>query len=162
LEDLDGRIDCILRGDLTEIGLESTVVDCTVEVPILLRLGAVSVDDLRAVVPEIHVADGARSELARSPGMRHQHYSPAAVVKLVSANARIEPTSASAYIGIHDRGENFKLKKVCGSVEEYAREVFEFFRECDRSEIEMIYCEIMDEIGIGAALMDRLRRASEG
>ncbi|MBP9664516.1 MAG: threonylcarbamoyl-AMP synthase, partial [Pyrinomonadaceae bacterium] len=55
LEDLDGRIDCILQGEPTEIGLESTVVDCTGDVPVLLRTGAVSLDALRAVVSETRV-----------------------------------------------------------------------------------------------------------
>jgi L-threonylcarbamoyladenylate synthase len=51
--------------------------------------------------------------------------------------------------------------KICHSPEEYAREVFSFFRECDRHNIETIYCETIEEKGIGAALMDRLKRASE-
>jgi L-threonylcarbamoyladenylate synthase len=46
-EDLDGRIDCILQGETTEIGLESTVVDCTGEFPLFLRSGAVSLEQLR-------------------------------------------------------------------------------------------------------------------
>ena len=51
-EDLNGRlVDCILKGQATEIGLESTVVDCTVEVPILLRAGAVTLEELQRVVP---------------------------------------------------------------------------------------------------------------
>ena len=47
------------------------------------------------------------------------------------------------------------------SPEDYAREVFNFFRECDRENIEIVYCETVEEKGIGAALMDRLKRASE-
>ena len=51
-EDLDGRIDCILQGETTEIGLESTVVDCSGERPVVLRTGAVTLEQLQAVVPE--------------------------------------------------------------------------------------------------------------
>jgi L-threonylcarbamoyladenylate synthase len=54
----------------------------------------------------------------------------------------------------------FDLVKICGSVEEYAHEVFNFFRECDRQNIKIIFCETVEEKGIGLALMDRLRRAS--
>ena len=160
-EDLDGRIDCILQGDSTEIGLESTVVDCTGNIPALLRPGAISIDLLRAVVPGIGVAVGGEGDVVHSPGMRHQHYSPKARVRLVDAGERVDVESKAAYIGIYDVGEGFELKRLCGSAEEYAREVFEFFRECDRAEIETIYCEVVQEDGIGVALMDRLRRASE-
>ena len=161
LEDLDGRIDCILRGDPTEIGLESTVVDCTGKSPVVLRPGAVSIDELRTVVSEIRIAGEGHSTEARSPGMRHQHYSPTAMVRLVDAAEHIEPPPRTAYIGLHDRSENFELKKLCGTVEQYAHAVFEFFRECDRAGVRAIYCEAVDETGIGAALMDRLWRASD-
>jgi L-threonylcarbamoyladenylate synthase len=56
---------------------------------------------------------------------------------------------------------NFDLIKICASAEEYAHEVFAFFRACDHARIETIYCEIVAEKGIGLALMDRLRRAAE-
>ena len=52
------------------------------------------------------------------------------------------------------------MMKICASVEDYARVVFTFFRECDRAGIAEIYCETVEEKGIGAALMDRLRRSS--
>ena len=57
--------------------------------------------------------------------------------------------------------KEFDLIKICASVEEYAHEVFAFFRECDARKIETIYCETVEEKGIGLALMDRLRRAAE-
>ena len=57
--------------------------------------------------------------------------------------------------------QEFDSVKVCASVEDYAHEVFNFFRECDRENIETIYCETVEERGIGLALMDRLKRAAE-
>src|SRR5207248_7862552 len=72
-EDLDGCIDCILRGEATEIGLESTVVDCAGSMPVVLRSGAVSVEELRAVVPETRICSVTDAEMPRSRGMRHRH-----------------------------------------------------------------------------------------
>jgi L-threonylcarbamoyladenylate synthase len=158
-EDLDGRIDCILKGEATEIGLESTVVDCTGDVPVLLRPGAISLDELRTVVADINVSGGGDEE-RRSPGMRHQHYSPKAGVRLVSLADSIDDSIAAAFIGFHDRPEKFVFKSICSSSDEYAHIMFEFFRECDRRGIEIIYCESVPETGIGTALMDRLRRAA--
>lgn len=159
LEDLDGLIDCILAGEATQIGLESTVVDCAGAVPVLLRPGAISLDELRPVVGNI-IISGDGDEERRSPGMRHQHYSPRASVKLVSPADVIVDPAVATFIGLHDRPENFAFKSICSSADEYAHQMFEFFRECDRQGIEIIYCESVPEVGIGTALMDRLRRAA--
>ena len=162
-EDLDGRIECILKGDATEIGLESTVVDCTSQPLVVLRTGAVSLEDLKRIVPDVRKYEGDDSDKLRSPGMRHRHYSPTASVILLDTEARPRETESAGYIGINDRAESFRLKKLCASVADYARDVFEFFRECDRRQVLTIYCEVVpEEEGIGSALMDRLRRASLG
>ncbi len=159
LEDLAERIDCILQGETTEIGLESTVVDCTAHVPLVLRLGAVSVEELREVVPSTRVYDG-MNETPRSPGLKHKHYSPRANVILTTVQDGLLDTRSSAYIGLYVPDAEFKFIKICKSVEDYAHSVFEFFRECDRRHIRVIYCEPVDPKGVGAALMDRLKRAA--
>jgi len=161
VEDLDGRIDCVLRGEATEIGLESTVVDCTSYPLMVLRAGAVSLSELHAVVP--NVVDFRESEKApaKSPGMRHKHYSPTAKVSLVGRGKIVADTSNAGYIGLHEHELNFALKKICRSVDEYAHELFEFFRECDRRQLSAIYCDKVSEDGIGTALMDRIKRAAE-
>ena len=161
LEDMDGRIDCILQGETTEIGLESTVVDCTGDAPLILRAGAVTLEQLRAVIPETAAYTTKETNVARSPGMKHKHYSPRAQV-VVSRESRVVSLGKNAaYMGLRGPGDGFELVKICKSVEEYAHSVFEFFRECDRQGIETIYCEAVVETGIGAALMDRLGRAAE-
>lgn len=163
LEDLDGRIDCILQSEATEIGLESTVVDCSADFPVLLRQGAVSLDELRRVVAEtVELAGDDREAAAKSPGLRHKHYSPRARVVIVGVGSSelLTPSGRFAYIGITEDVAGGDLQVVCGSVEEYAHALFEFFRECDRAGVEIIYCEAVPETGIGAALMDRLRRAA--
>jgi L-threonylcarbamoyladenylate synthase len=159
-EDLNGRIDCILKGGATTIGLESTVVDCTGKTPALLRLGAVSIDQLMEVVPSIVVVGAGREE-ARSPGMRHKHYSPKARVALIGSTDKVDEPVHSGFIGIHDRTELFAIKMICSNAGDYARNLFEFFRECDRKGASTVYCETVPNDGIGMALMDRLRRASE-
>ena len=162
-EDLDGRIDCILQGESTEIGLESTVVDCSSDIPVLLRQGAVTLAQLRTVVPET-IDNNGDAIILRSPGMRHKHYSPRAKVILVDPFTGVGFQSGSAYIGIKRAtvAGHFDLVHICRSVNEYAHALFEFFRECDRRNIHTIYCEEVPENGIGAALMDRLRRAADG
>jgi len=160
VEDLNGRIDCILQGEATEIGLESTVVDCTGEQPVILRQGSVSLEDLRAVVSEtVKTAEGSEDE-RKSPGLRHKHYSPRASVRVVEMVD--DMLADGAYIGIDAPDVQLVFTKVVSDAEAYAHELFEFFRECDRRGITTIYCQTVAEEGIGAALMDRIRRAAYG
>lgn len=168
-EDLNSRIDCILQGEQTVVGLESTVVDCTSDTPLVLRTGAITLEQLQAIVPETEIYQVKQNEAVKSPGLKHRHYSPKARVELVATyelyskhyDVRIEGYDKSAFIGLNDSPNRFNLKKICSSIEEYAHEVFAFFRECDAQNMDIIFCEEIEEKGIGLALMDRLRRASQ-
>jgi len=159
-EDLDGRIDCILQGEATQIGLESTVVDCTSETPVLLRMGAISMETLGEVLTDIRVADTSTVDSPRSPGLKHKHYSPRADVVLMRRGQEMHSAGAYGFIGLSEPGTPVAISKVCHSVDEYAASLFEFFRECDRLNVKTIVCEAVEEKGIGAALMDRIRRAA--
>ncbi len=158
LEDLDGRIDCLLQGSTSEIGLESTVVDCTGEIPVVLRAGAVSIEEMRQVIPEIQFSADSDAETPRSPGLKHRHYSPNAEVVIGTTGVIAD---SSAFIGLQQPAGEFSVIRICKDPEEYARSLYEFFRECDRAGIGTIYCEPVVESGIGIALMDRIKRAAE-
>jgi L-threonylcarbamoyladenylate synthase len=159
-EDLNGRIDCILQGEQTDIGLESTVVDCTKDFPLVLRVGAVSLEELQRVVPETYVYKSEKTENLPSPGLKYRHYSPRAKVVLINLQSEIGNPKSCAFIGLDEPIQEFDLKKVCSSVEEYAHEVFAFFREADAAGIKTIFCQTVEETGIGRALIDRLKRAA--
>lgn len=160
-EDLNSRIDCILQGEATEIGLESTVVDCTSDVPEILRTGAMSLEQLQAIVPETRFHTTVETGSPRSPGLKHKHYAPRAKVILVDSIFQIPDSKSRAFIGLVRPDSEFELLKICDSVEDYAHSIFAFFRECDGRGIETIYCQEVEEQGIGLALMDRLGRASQ-
>ena len=161
-EDLNGKIDCILQGEVSELGLESTVVDCTSETPLVLRSGAITLEQLQEVIPQTINYKISNSEKPKSPGLKHKHYSPYAEVKLLeSGEWEIESLENTAFIGLNNLNMKFASVKICDSVEDYAHSVFAFFRQCDRENIRTIYCEKVEEKGIGVALMDRLKRASE-
>lgn len=157
-EDLDGRIDCILQGRPSEIGLESTVVDCTGKIPLVLRSGSVTLEQLRDVIGETELYIAVGKEMPRSPGIKHLHYSPRARV-MIAAGTETSSDNA-AFIGTQAPSATFTFEMICKTVDEYAHSLFEFFRECDRRGIETIYCERVDETGIGVALMDRIRRSA--
>lgn len=158
--DLNGRIPCILKGDPSRIGLESTVVDCTGASPVVLRAGGISLEELRGIVPSARLHKQ-QSRVPKSPGMKYRHYSPLAYVFIVSSMEETVPMKSAAYIGLHAvRTAAFGLKKICRNEKEYAHALFHFFRECDARKLQTIYCEQVSESGLGLALMDRIRKAA--
>ncbi len=163
-QDLDGRIDCILRGTPSTIGLESTIVDCTVTPPMLLRSGAVSLESLRELVPDLQVGTACKpGETPKSPGMKYRHYSPDAAVILLEPGAcgqlpRIG--QGTAWIGLSTPPPGVPRLLRCTSATAYARALFGFFRDCDAEGITTIYCEIPPLSGIGRAIRDRLTKAA--
>ncbi len=162
--DLKGRIPCILKGGLSEVGIESTVVDCSEEVPRLLRAGGISLERLQVVVPEITLTHLPKDGVVRSPGMKYRHYAPAAKVHLTDDGNKVPVRPDCAYIGIetHPLPEQLGLHLSCQTIEEYAHELFRFFRRCDRAGIQHIYCESLEKKGLGLALMDRIEKAVAG
>lgn len=160
-QDLGGRIDAILKGDPTRVGLESTVVDCTGDAPVVLRHGSITLDDLRLVTPSARAADGDRQVQRRSPGTRHRHYRPEARVVIGSAGASSH--GRMAWIGLDPPPdpERVALVRIVEDLEDYARSLFAFFRECEAGGIDVICCQPVADHGLGRALMDRLQRAAE-
>ena len=161
--DLYGRIGCLLKADQSQVGLESTVVDCTSEVPVILRAGAVTLEALQTVIPEISLADQKSLTVIKSPGLRHRHYSPSAMVVICQYPQLIVASNDTAYIGLltPPHAEAFKRILICRDLEEYAHTLYQFFHECDLAQVKTIYCQSVSEKGLGLALMDRIKRASE-
>ena len=184
LDDLNGRIDAILDGGPTRIGLESTVLDVSVDPPMLLRPGGTPVESLRKVLGDVqlHPFVLAERELAvresRSPGMRHKHYAPKAELVLVegSLEAVVEKVKALAdsyrikacKVGVLATDET-KAKyradvvKSLGSrfnLEAIAQNLFALLREFDAEGVDVIIAEGVPSEGLGLAVMNRLRKAS--
>jgi len=168
LADLDGRIDLILDGGPTRHGLESTVLDLTGARPLLLRRGAVTLEDLRALLGEVDgVADDDAAAQARSPGLRHRHYAPRARVELVSEGtgeqAAARAIAAGEKVALVCRREVHSaaiVERLPLGLPEFARALFASLRALDATGVDRIIVEAVPETGIGAAIMDRLRRAS--
>jgi len=160
-DDLDGKIECILTGAQTSVGLESTVVDCTGRIPEILRAGAITLEELRAIDPSTRVASNLKSRPARSPGLKYRHYAPRARIVLVQSPHVVRYFNAAAYIGMTEPSskQHFKKIKICSDIRSYAHSLFLFFRQCDQMNVKTIYCQSISEAGLGLALMDRIRRA---
>jgi len=161
LRDLDDRIDCILRGPRSRVGLESTVIDCTVDPPLVLRTGSVTVEALREAVGRIDVAGAGHEHEGRSPGTRHPHYAPRTRIRLVDEPSEVRAATTAGYIGISRPEDGFGITRVVRDPVEYAHELYDFFRRCDALDLDLIVCQRVERAGVGLALMDRLDRAAE-
>ena len=125
IDDLDGKVDCIIDGGKTNIGIESTVIDLTSEIPVLLRPGNVTLDMLESAIGIVELHDGVQE--IRSPGMKYRHYSPDAKVVLADNLEEIAFYSQKYLhkkIGIisrfHPRNDNHYMYK---TKEELAKDI---------------------------------------
>ena len=195
MEDLAGRIEVVLDGGPTGIGLESTVLDLTADPPAILRPGGVTWEQLRSVLGGVRPApaaagsdaggSGAESGPARSPGTKYTHYAPRARVEVVAGDStRVGPRLrelAQGYLeegrrvallcdpstsrSLADLGGGTVLRRVLDGPDyttSLAAEVYSQLREFDRQGAEVVLIEGVSTTGLGAAVMDRLRRAAAG
>ena len=162
--DLKGRIPCILKGGSSAVGIESTVVDCTSTLPRVLRAGGISVEALQTIDPCIAMAMSPENGVIKSPGMKYRHYAPSAIVQLVYRPEEAPVGQENAFIGIspHPYPERLGLHLMCPSIEQYAHELFRFFRRSDRAGIKHIFCQSLPKEGLAMALMDRISKAAAG
>lgn len=168
-EDLDGLIAGIICGEACQWGLESTVVDVTCNPPRVLRPGGASLESLREVAPNLvpYSPNSNSKDPSNSPGLRHKHYQPKAKVIVVDSSQSLVdqiPTATRCnYIGVSPPSDPtlFATVVVCEDVQQYGAKLFDFFRNSDSCGVDLLCCSSVPEIGIGVALMDRLRRASQ-
>ena len=171
LADLAGRIEMVLDGGATNIGIESTVLDMTGDVPVILRPGWITEEQLAAVVGAVDRA-ASLAELQRSPGTRYRHYSPRARVVLIEPGspASVEQlckehlkTATVGFIGhtpLAIDHANFHAMILQASAADYASKIYSALREMDERGASVIIIEGISEADEGAAVMDRLRRAA--
>jgi L-threonylcarbamoyladenylate synthase len=155
--DLEERVALVLDAGPSPIGVESTVLDLTGDVPVLLRPGGVPVEELSTLVGPIATAAGGPP---RSPGMLESHYAPSLPVRLEARAAR--PGEALlAFGGEAPSGfrEVLWLSR-SGNLAEAAANLFAMMRRLDRPEFAAIAVMPIPEAGLGRAINDRLRRAA--
>ncbi|MCU1427954.1 MAG: translation factor Sua5 [Actinomycetia bacterium] len=167
--DLDGDVDLVLDGGPCSVGVESTIVDCTQGTPAILRVGGITAGEIEKIVG-VPVAVRTSGEVA-APGTLASHYAPRARVELVVRD-RIEARGAQ----LRAEGERVGMLAmtpalenpadgvaVLGSpadVEEYARVLYRRLREADALGLGVVLVVPPPDEGIGAAIRDRLQRAS--
>ena len=165
IDDLNGRVDFILCGDNSQIGLESTVIDMTTDIPVILRPGAVTLDMICKFLPNaIHdVAIDANVTKPRCPGMKYKHYSPKAEVEVVMGDCQnvrnyiSDKLSVEENVGVltcfgHDYDNAICVLNAGRTMEEYASGLFYNLRVFDEYSATKVYAEFYESDGIGVAV----------
>lgn len=176
LADLNGKIAAIVDGGPTGVGIESTVVDCTVEPPLILRPGGISQEQLERVIGTVNVDTALLNNnvAPKSPGMKYRHYAPKAQLYLVDGDKQFlqklinEKKLAGKRVGVLTTDENkhyYDAHTVlsCGArsnLDTVAANLFATLRTFDETNIEIIYAETFPLDGLGSAIMNRLLKAA--
>jgi L-threonylcarbamoyladenylate synthase len=161
----------IVDGGSVAHGVESTVVDARGSRPILLRPGAITVEQLEHCTGRSLGAPDGRDE-PRSPGTKYRHYSPRARLWLYPATTG-DPGSAIQADALELRGSGSRVAAISrtridvdqhlvlpADARETARDLFAWMRRLDAAGMDYILIEGLPERGIGRTVMDRLRRAA--
>lgn len=178
-EEMKGRVDGIVLGGDSSFGLESTVLDMTGKIPMILRPGSITKKDLEDVIGNVTIDPSLEkkedNKRAKAPGMKYTHYSPDADVYIVSGDKK------SVICRINDMvdanaSNNLKTGVMCleqnkdqyngevislgSNLEEVASNLFNVLREMDKRNIDIVYSEEFPNEGVGQAIMNRLLKSS--
>jgi len=189
IEDLGSEIDLIIDGGKADIGIESTVLDLTGDIPTILRPGGISFENIKSIIPKLIVApkylsfsSDTNQESSSSPGMLVKHYSPIAKLLLFQGHECIVLEKMKRYIDtflkqgkkigilcVNEEIKYFQSTDIIiyslGSIKNLssiANSLFDGMRTLDNQGINIILVRSYSEEGIGLAIWDRLYRAAEG
>ncbi|MDI6453025.1 L-threonylcarbamoyladenylate synthase [Peloplasma aerotolerans] len=178
VQDFDGKVDIIINGGKTKIGLESTVLDITLPIPTILRPGSIT-QKMIEIALNTGIIDGSEvdiSDIPKSPGMKYTHYKPKGSIYLVDGkmdqvieyiNSKIELTdeSKSAVICVDEYMSQIQARYKINlghmhDLNEIASNIFIALRQMDALDIETIYIPTLPVDDIGRAIMNRLSKAA--
>lgn len=189
LKDLTGKIDAVIDGGKASVGLESTVLDITADIPTILRPGGVTLEQLQEVLTKVEIDPALKQHdlnediKPKSPGMKYTHYAPRAEIWLVLGTEELvakklkslvnESRAEGKRVGIISTEEmlfwsreynpNPDHWEILGSKDnlpEVASRLFQALRNCDRYHLDIVFAQTVPEVGIGVAIMNRLRKAA--
>jgi L-threonylcarbamoyladenylate synthase len=165
--ELGGEVDLVLDGGPSDVGIESTIVDCSVDEPRVLRVGGVTTEQLAEVLGGVPPVGGT----TRAPGTLASHYSPRARVELVRgdglrarADALVDAGERVGVLAERARAVSNAPRTVTlatpRDAEEYAHDLYAALRRADDLGLTVVLAVLPAEVGIGRAVADRLRRAA--
>ncbi len=176
-EDMNGRVAGIIKGDECRVGVESTVIDMTTEIPTVLRPGGISVEQLREVLGEVRISSELKKDdIPKAPGMKYKHYSPKASVYILKGTVEavsqfVTKRCVFSRVAVLAFDEMKEMLPECSHIlslgsmnssEDAANRLFESLRECDRLGVKEVYAPEIPDNGLWRAVKNRLYKAAAG
>lgn len=173
IDDLSGKIECIIDSGQSAFGLESTIIDLTSDVPVILRPGPITIEKLEEIFGKIVVPDFVKSagnvKNPKAPGMKYKHYAPDKPVYLFGKGIRdkiIEKAikENGVILCAYENMEYYPKDRVMviGKLSEpysIAQNLFKMLREFDKTDFSVAFVEKFEEKGILFSVMNRLKKA---
>ena len=180
IRDMDGRVDGILVGGPCDYGVESTIIDLSEDLAMVLRPGSITLEMLGEVLGRVDLDPSLKNKddniRAKAPGMKYKHYSPQAQVYIVKAddlegfaervdslcedNAKKDLKIGVMTMNYDQHSYQAKVFDLGGSDTEVAKNLFDSLISLDRESIDIAYVPYFEERGIGVAIMNRLKKAA--
>ena len=182
MQDLNGKVDVIIDGGDSTVGLESTILDLSRRIPVILRPGGVTLEQLKSILKDVCIDPAIlkkdENTIARAPGMKYKHYAPKAKViiidgKLQDIVQKIDILSEEyekngTKVGImatEQTKHSYKFGQVVSlgdrnNINEIASKLFTVLRNFDIIEVEIVLAESIESSGVGLAVMNRLTKAA--
>lgn len=177
LHDFSGKVDIIIDGGESEIGLESTVIDVTKEIPVILRPGFITKKMIENITGKVYISSSVKEhdEIPKAPGMKYKHYAPKGNVIIVKGkeedvityiqsqlSALKEPSGVLTYSEHHDCFYADKVLSIGRKDNdlEVAHNLFSALREMDEYDIKVIYSFAFDSGEFEEAITNRLYKAA--
>ncbi|MBK5253117.1 MAG: threonylcarbamoyl-AMP synthase [Peptostreptococcaceae bacterium] len=168
LEDMDGRIDAVIMGEPCLVGIESTVLDLTSDIPVILRPGYITKEDIDKVIEVKTEFDGSlfmkpsnEEFKPKSPGMKYKHYAPKAEFKIITGNIKgiskaIEELKEKA----ENEGNKVEVLYYGEDSEKAAKTFFADLRRLDRDGVDLIIAASLKPEGLGFSVMNRMMKSA--
>lgn len=183
IEDLSGKVDYILGGENSKVGVESTVIDCSTYPPCVLRPGGITLEMLKEVDENIYVDPAIMNKpnedfKPKAPGMKYRHYAPNAPLKIIQGDLNKTIAKINEIVQNYiDGGKRVGIIATDETLNEYksgeivslgsrkelctvAHNLFNVLREFDDKNVDIILSEAFEEKGIGLAIMNRLKKSA--
>lgn len=154
VDDLGADVDYVLDGGPCSVGLESTIVDCSVHPPQILRPGEISDADIAAVLGDVAESSGP----ARAPGMMESHYAP--LCRVHPVESWDDAKSVVAELRAGRDGDGVDILDGASDPAAFATSMYALLRTCDRRRLQDVVVILPPDTGIGRAIRDRIFKAS--
>ena len=179
-DDMDGKIDMIVDGGRCKVGVESTVLDLSGDVPTILRPGGVTAQMLEPLLGEVvsPTAPVADDDTPRCPGMKYKHYAPEAQVSVIEYQGRMDTNYLAALVA-HEHGQGRRVGVLSSentgnlyhadqyiyggdNSRKYAANLFYALRSFDEAGMDTVFCPMRLDDAMAVAVKNRLYKAAGG